>query len=610
MAADNGDTSSPVSQWAYPFPQTGATGTVDPDAYLAAFHANDGPFPMGLNGLWHGGIHLDQAGAPPSAADSAMDRNGGVRCIADGVVVAYRLDSDYQHLTYPDKSTALYSRGFTLVKHKLTLPAVPAAATSAPNTPGNALHRPTTAPASNEPNKLSTDPADTLVFFSLYMHLAPCTVYKHWERDKDKKTWPSYYNAEPIYTVSDTRATDKQKNITVGEPVKGLHVHRDNHNRAGENIGILPSGSKVKIQRPAHAPRNWGRIASIISGSIVPLAPGRAVPSDASHGWVFLPWLDSEINPAALDSVYVLPKPSPIEAGEVVGYLGEYQNAEHASALPPSPQRALLHVEVFAGDDLQAFLARSRARAEQLTQEPKTQLVLSKGANLYGYKADGDLTLPANTVVAVANDAPQTGIWTKVRAKAAGATSATDYWIARSDLKSKDARRAWTSFPLSLSAAATGTNDYTRVINISALTEHVDDKKRTWYEVDAGDATMNTINGFVCATGQPNVSLQNKWAWAGFELLSSDLTTVDLFKRYLYLNGESLTADEKTAFKSSFDKAKSDPLVAKLDEILMPKDQPQGKVVGRDLLTALNLKWQANRVDHLVVKYESEWAGR
>ncbi|MEX3918346.1 hypothetical protein AB4Y43_19235 [Paraburkholderia sp. BR10872] len=609
MAADNGDTLTPVSQWAYPFPQKNAAGTVDPDAYLAALQGSDGAFPLGLNGLWHGGIHLDEIGASPTAGESAMDRSGGVRCIADGVVVAYRLDSDYQHLSYPDKSTALYSRSFTLVKHRLTLPAVPA---NAPNAPNNASHptgTPSQTPANNQPNKLSTDPADSLVFFSLYMHLAPCTVYKHSEQDKNKKTWPSYYNAEPLYTVNEKRATDKQENVKDGEPIKGSHVHRDNHGHVGENIGILPSGSKVKLQRLAHTPKNWGRIASIVSGGIVPLVPGKEAPADASHGWVFIPWLDGEIDPAALDSVYVLPTPVRIGAGDVIGYLGEYQNVEHTSTLPPSPQRALLHVEVFAGDDLQAFLARSRARAAQLTQEPKTQLVLSKGANLYGCKTDGDFTLPANTAVTVAKDAPQTGMWTKVQAKAAGANSATDYWILRSELASKDSRRAWNSFPLSLSAAPTGSSDYTRVVNIAGLTEHLDDKKSKWYEVDAGDASMKTVKGFVCASGQPNVSLQNKWAWAGFELLSSNLTTADMYKRYLYLKGDNATADEKSAFEASFNTAKSDALIAKLDEILTPRSDPQGKIGGRSLLSALDLKWRASRIDHLVVKYESEWGG-
>ncbi|MGP3661510.1 hypothetical protein ACTU9R_31680 [Burkholderia gladioli] len=159
MAADTGDTLTAISQWAYPFPQKDASAAIDPDAYLAALQGSDGPFPLGLNGLWHGGIHFDQEGG--SSASGDLDHSGGVRCIADGEVVAYCLDSDYQRLTYPDQSTVLYSRSFTLVRHKLTLPPVPAGTSnSASNTPASS-------------NKPSIDPADSLVFFSLYMHLAP-----------------------------------------------------------------------------------------------------------------------------------------------------------------------------------------------------------------------------------------------------------------------------------------------------------------------------------------------------------------------------------------------------------------------------------------------------
>lgn len=210
----------------------------------------------------------------------------------------------------------------------------------------------------------------------------------------------------------------------------------------------------------------------------------------------------------------------------------------------------------------------------------------------------------------VANDAPQTGMWTKVQVKAVASTNATHYWILRKDLTSKNARPAWNSFPLSLSAAPTGTSDYARVVNIAGLTGHVDDQKHTRYEVDAGDASMNTVKGFVCASGQPNVSLQNKWAWAGFELLSSSLTTADLYKRYLYLKGDSLTENERAAFEASFNTAKSDALIVKLDEIVTPKDQRQARVCGQDLLAALSPSWCGSRVDHLVVKYESEWGGQ
>ncbi|WP_186087434.1 hypothetical protein [Burkholderia gladioli] len=628
MAAETGDTLTAISQWAYPFPQKDSSAAVDPDAYLAALQGSDGPFPLGLNGLWHGGIHLDQDGG--SSAAGNMDLGGGVRCIADGEVVAYCLDSDYQKLTYPDKSTALYSRSFTLVKHKLVLPPVPASTPdNAPNTPGKADSKqpatppgktssPTPAPPSPPPGKPSVDPADTLVFFSLYMHLAPCKVYQHSAEDKNKKIWPGYYNAESVYTVKSTYmvhdkdALDEQENVKTGDPVKGIHVHRDKHGRPEKNLGILPSGSKVKIQRPARAPKGWGRIAGIVSGDIAPITPGGKVDADASTGWVYIPAFDDEINPAALDKVYVLPKPIHISAGEVIGYLGEYQNVQHASTLPPSPQRALLHVEVFAGDGLPAFISRSAARAAQLPKEPKTQLVLEKGAVLYGFKADGDLTLPEKTAVAPAKDSPESGAWAKVQIKAKPHEKAdpTAYWIQRSELDSKGARKAWNEFPLSTANSPAGTNDYMRVVNIAGLTEYVDDKKHIWYQVNAGDAAQKTISGFVCASEQAHVVLQNRWVWAGFKLLSSNLAAVDLYKRFLHLKNDNATADEKTAFEASFNAAKSDALITQLDEVLLPAAQRQGKVLGEDLLSALRDTWRANRIDHLVVKYESEWGGQ
>ncbi|WP_186257431.1 hypothetical protein [Burkholderia gladioli] len=104
--------------------------------------------------------------------------------------------------------------------------------------------------------------------------------------------------------------------------------------------------------------------------------------------------------------------------------------------------------------------------------------------------------------------------------------------------------------------------------------------------------------------------MQNKWAWAGFKLLSSNLSTADLYKRFLHLKNDNGTAEEKAAFEASFNSAKSDALVTQLDEALMSAEHRQGKVLGEDVLSALRDKWRANRVDHLVVKYESEWGGQ
>jgi hypothetical protein len=52
---------STVRSWAYPT-KIGATEVTDPQQYYKALAAaRDGYFPLGKNGLWHGGIHLDDA---------------------------------------------------------------------------------------------------------------------------------------------------------------------------------------------------------------------------------------------------------------------------------------------------------------------------------------------------------------------------------------------------------------------------------------------------------------------------------------------------------------------------------------------------------------------
>jgi hypothetical protein len=629
MSSQEQDKLEPVKNWSYPVPSKNSSGSVDPDAYMAAFKASDGTYPIGLNGLWHGGIHFDQDDGTADSSAALLDEVGGIRCIADGEVVAYKLDSDYLPLTYPDGRNGLFSSSFTLVKHKLTLPLPPPATPSV--TPASALTSQSPGASNAQPadpaptvpvgsavtpaaaNTVSTDPADTLIFFSLYMHLAACKVYKQSGEDRTKKAWPSYYNAVETYTLDAEHAEDSQTGVTMGEPIKGLHVHRGGRGSSRDWLGILSQGSKFTVTRPRNAHNNWGKIVSISEGEVKPLTPTSIVGPAAEHGFVYLKNLRSEIKPDSLDAVYVLPRPIKINAGDVVGYLGEFQNAEHATLLPPSPKRALVHLEVFAGDDLDTFISRSRQRAAQLTTEPKTQLLIEKGASLYKETpvAPGTVSIPKHATVVATHDAPKSGTWTKVKVTG-GAPELYNqtYWILRSALGSTQGSRAtWSEFPLSLSGAVVGTAAYTRVLNVSRLLANEDDANNAWYEVDVGDADMKTVTGYVRAPGQPKVSLQNKWAWAGFELLSSQLSNEDLFKRFLYLKGGSATAAEESAFEASFNAAESDPLIQKLDDILTPQNQPKGKIAGANLLAAMNIPWRASRVGHLVVKYESEWGG-
>ncbi len=94
-------------------------------AYMHAMRgAEDGFYPVGGNSLWHGGIHFGDGTANALAqGPTQLGEKSGVRCIADGEVVAYKLDSTYPAVQFRENQLkALYSTGFTLVRHTLVLP--------------------------------------------------------------------------------------------------------------------------------------------------------------------------------------------------------------------------------------------------------------------------------------------------------------------------------------------------------------------------------------------------------------------------------------------------------------------------------------------------------
>jgi hypothetical protein len=139
---------APALKWCYPFPRKRGGEETDPQTFYQALGVmNDGYFPLAVNGFPHGGVHFGAESA------SSVDQSGGVRLIADGEIVAYKLDRAYPHLQYAKGSYwALYSTGFVLTRHRMTLPPAPGATTPQP-----------------------TD--ETLTFFSLALHMADWSTY-------------------------------------------------------------------------------------------------------------------------------------------------------------------------------------------------------------------------------------------------------------------------------------------------------------------------------------------------------------------------------------------------------------------------------------------------
>ncbi|CAD5197957.1 hypothetical protein [Pseudomonas sp. FEN] len=150
--------------WCFPFKTAGARSreVTDPQTcYDALAKAVGGTYPLGQGGLWHGGVHFDKNTA------ALLDQEA-VRCIADGEVIAYRIDQAYPTALGANREPATYSTAFALVKHRLSLPGEPHGA-------------------------IPLLPSPSLTFYSLYMHLLS---WEHYQREPDRAR-PSFWRGAP-----------------------------------------------------------------------------------------------------------------------------------------------------------------------------------------------------------------------------------------------------------------------------------------------------------------------------------------------------------------------------------------------------------------------------
>ncbi|PKA70369.1 NlpC/P60 family protein [Pseudomonas baetica] len=81
---------APLMNFQYPFRKADGTQFKDSEEVFKALESeSSGNFLLGNHGFWHGGIHISHKTAPQCMRDEP------IRCIGDGVVVAYRLNEDY-----------------------------------------------------------------------------------------------------------------------------------------------------------------------------------------------------------------------------------------------------------------------------------------------------------------------------------------------------------------------------------------------------------------------------------------------------------------------------------------------------------------------------------
>ncbi|WP_162601020.1 glucosaminidase domain-containing protein [Paraburkholderia sp. C35] len=683
--------------WSFPFaPNSGDSS--DPQTWLRALAETDGGFyPLGLNGMYHGGIHFD------AGTGGLLKQNDGVKVIADGEVVAYRLDSTYPELTYPTTPPryALYSTGFVLVRHRLVLPPAPKPAGLSAGPAGKSAPASTAASANGAQASQTYEPPadDVLEFYSLYMHQLAWKGYQDaaqagsggtqsarairplpfWKGDRHFKVGakanghqarPPQLNtpfafAHPSgglgatpsggallsgvvsgsvlesgnalssspdrvrYAVPPTSPADASQDVDT--PQAGVCIF---DRRSGSVIGLLPRGGELRIV--GDTTRGWAQIATITKGTPVAAVAGRKPDPRAATGWINIEELDAVIDPKPLDTVVVLDMPYKVSAGDVVGYLGEYQNSSEASLLPPQHIRPLLHVEVFTGAQINDFIGKSKERATQLADD-KTLLVIEQGANLVKPTDAQRNTQLAGLTLELAKGDPGKGGWAWVqptrmavqsraqehghghgRAHAArGTPVGNPLWVERKNASkvAGEIVQTWTAFPLQIANVEDKTIGFKQVFSRAQLDRiaesgnATDDRGAQWWLVEAGDTNGWTLQSWVCEKDHPGTKWESPWAWPGFDTVDTTaVPLIDMYRRNLFEAKQLLDGEEKE-FSSVAATVNAGAFIGKLEKAAKNQGDGKGNVKPADLRRALMTPWLAGAISHLIFRYESEWGG-
>ncbi|AKM39021.1 MULTISPECIES: glycoside hydrolase family protein [Burkholderia] len=667
--------------WAYPFTPADKSDAADPMTYFKALaKCGTGFFPLGISGMWHGGVHFDEGSAQMLTQDS------GVRAIADGKIVAYRLNTKYEETKYPDNSLAHFSTGFVLVRHELKLPPKPApkepakpasapASAPAPASTTAAPPTPASAPADHAPANSKPGNDKPLVFFSLYMHTMDWNTYQkslgQAKTDRHPNQVPlspmSYWEGDRYYRVGD-KAKDKQavpkpkapaqpparrtdgaddlpinntnenapppvdtdQDVALPPPETGLHI-RELPNGKSKIIGILPTGAEIIAGEGDPAHRDWIKIKSIKSGTVLSAEVGKPVSPQAQWSYVFKGELDAVVDPQPLDTVVILKEPQRVKAGEVVAHVGQYQWPMKASPIPPKPNYPMLHLEVFAGPDLKDFIDRSRARAKELNEKNKPLLEIEPGAKLVSEipTPDQKLTQSGLKLVPI-GDVKKGSRWIKVQPKsvtnvpAKGKQKAQQkladvgnpLWVESSlaNTISTTNVAGWQNFPLDVSKASGPGADFRDVLRRTELDKlgegnvAVDDKGHHWWNITVGSKDGSGLTGWVCDTDHPHVQLRSPWEWPGFELVDNgSVNPADMFKRHIHTTEQYMADEEGTEFLGETAKVNAGELITKIEKAI--DTDHDGKVTAQELKHALETPWMAEAVSHLVVRNETEWGG-
>ncbi|WP_246545284.1 glycoside hydrolase family protein [Photorhabdus hainanensis] len=304
-----------------------ATDDKSLQAMLAKLRSEpNGAWLVGANGLWHGGVHLsDRASAPYAKLTPDLLQQNKVmplRCMAEGEVVAYRLNKAYLEAPYFRDEQLKYSSTFALVK-----------------------------------SEYKAQDETLLTFYSLYMHLAPVSDYPAYPRyrtivQRTLNTHRFTANNEGQYGIpSDVTERGERRDYDI-PPKHGALKHGDEflvYQTADFFMTTIISTRYDKV-RFGLAQKLEGGVVKDEKKFWVELHPqfveqtGEACPQ--------MPvWMQTAVKKGAFDSVQTLTGDEVIRinAGDPIGHLGLFESP--AARLPDRMSYYFTHIEVLSADD-------------------------------------------------------------------------------------------------------------------------------------------------------------------------------------------------------------------------------------------------------------------
>jgi len=305
------------------------------------------------SGLWHQGIHLRASKFPSSEFE-----NNKICAIADGKLIAYKVDSEYKsdNESESSKESAVYSTGFFLLKHEVAYPK-----------------------------------DNVLTFYSLYRHTAKLSDYK----SGIEEIVGSTKSSDNKIVIRDAKNQPLNPRVELKNGVTiGVRRHTQTQDKFDELLWYRETKDNKTIEHKPKSGEHW----RIFNQSY------EEMQSEQIKG---LPFLSKHKIDTQADVEVKLDKPIEIKAGEELGLMGEYNQIGESG-------EKLLHLEVFTYDSIEQFKAKAEAAYKQDREKKGIKdnfLYVARGSQLYSVLKDEVVELEKSKVeimVPLADVAKQT----------------------------------------------------------------------------------------------------------------------------------------------------------------------------------------------------------